>query len=68
MSVKMQPQNPVAHFHLATAYRRVGRREDANHEMVLHQQTSEKSRQAKEEIQAGVNGPQDALGPQKAEP
>ena len=68
MSVKMQPQNPVAHFHLATAYRRAGRREDANREMVLHQQTSEKSRQAKEEIQAGVNGPQDALGPQKAEP
>jgi tetratricopeptide (TPR) repeat protein len=68
MSVKMQPQNPVAHFHLATAYRRVGRREDANREMILHQQTSEKSRQAKEQIQAGVNGPQDALGPQKAEP
>ena len=67
-AVKLQPGNPVPHFHLATAYRRVGRKEDADREMMLHKDASEKLRQSNEEIQAGITGPQQALGPQRAEP
>jgi tetratricopeptide (TPR) repeat protein len=65
---KLQPDNPVPHFHLATAYRRSGRKQDADREFNLHQQTSEKARQSQQNIQAGVTGPQEVLGPQKAEP
>jgi tetratricopeptide (TPR) repeat protein len=65
---KLQPDNPVPHFHLATAYRRTGRKEDANREFALHQQASERARQTQQNVQAGVAGPQEVLGPQKAEP
>jgi tetratricopeptide (TPR) repeat protein len=64
----LQPDNPVPHFHLATAYRRTGRKQDADRELGLHQQASEKARQNQQNIQAGVAGPQEVLGPQKAEP
>jgi tetratricopeptide (TPR) repeat protein len=64
----LQPDNPVTHFYLGTAYRRAGRIEQANHEFTLHQQTSEKARQRKEQIQVGVAGPQQVIGSQKAEP
>jgi hypothetical protein len=53
---------------LATAYRRVGRKDDANREFALHQQTAEKARLTQQNIQAGIAGPQEVLGPQKAEP
>jgi tetratricopeptide (TPR) repeat protein len=65
---KLQPDHPATHFHLATAYRRVGRKDDANREFALHQQTAEKARLTQQNIQAGVTGPQEVLGPQKAEP
>jgi len=65
---KLQPDNPVPHFHLATAYRRTGRKQDADRELGLHQQASAKARQNQQNIQAGVAGPQEVLGPQKAEP
>jgi tetratricopeptide (TPR) repeat protein len=39
-SVKMQPGNPAGHYSLATAYARSGRREDADREFALQQQTS----------------------------
>jgi tetratricopeptide (TPR) repeat protein len=65
---KLQPDNPVPHFHLATAYRRTGRRPDADREFALHQQASNKARQMKEQIHDGVAGPQEVMGPQKAEP
>jgi tetratricopeptide (TPR) repeat protein len=65
---KLLPDNPAAHFHLATAYRLTGRKPDADREFALHQQTSEKMRQMKEQIHAGVTGPQNPLGPQKDEP
>jgi tetratricopeptide (TPR) repeat protein len=65
---KLQPDNPVPHFHLATAYRRVGRKPDADREFGLHQQASQKARETQQNIQAGVAGPQEVLGPQKAEP
>jgi tetratricopeptide (TPR) repeat protein len=65
---KLQPDNPVPHFHLATAYRRTGRKQDADRELGLHQQASERARQTQQNIQAGVAGQQEVLGPQKAEP
>ena len=65
---KLQSDNPAAHFHLATAYRRSGHKEDADREFAVYQQASEKARQRKEEIHAGVAGPEQVLGPQKAEP
>jgi Tfp pilus assembly protein PilF len=39
-AVKAQPGNPAAHYSLATAYSRTGRKEDAEREFALQQQTS----------------------------
>jgi tetratricopeptide (TPR) repeat protein len=61
-AVKLQPENPAAHYHLATAYRRAGRRQEAERESAAFKQASERSRRMKNDVQAGV------LGPQKAEP
>jgi Flp pilus assembly protein TadD len=62
-AVKLQPENPVAHFQLATAYRRAGRKEEAEREFAVHRKTSEQARQRTEGIQNAVLGP-----PQTAEP
>jgi tetratricopeptide (TPR) repeat protein len=43
MAVKLQPQSPVGHYSLATAYARTGRKEDAQREFALHQQTAERA-------------------------
>jgi tetratricopeptide (TPR) repeat protein len=61
-AVKLRTENPAAHYHLAMAYSRVGRKEDAERESAAFRQASEKARQTKQEIQTGI------LGPQKAEP
>jgi tetratricopeptide (TPR) repeat protein len=42
-AVKLQPENPAGHYSLATAYARSGRKEDAQREFALHQQTSERA-------------------------
>jgi Tfp pilus assembly protein PilF len=39
-AVKMQPANPAGHYSLATAYARTGRRQDAEREFALQQQTA----------------------------
>jgi tetratricopeptide (TPR) repeat protein len=39
-AVKLQPANPAGHYSLATAYARTGRREDADREFALQQQTT----------------------------
>ena len=39
-AVKLQPGNPAGHYSLATAYARTGRKEDAEQEFALQQQTS----------------------------
>jgi tetratricopeptide (TPR) repeat protein len=39
-AVKLQPANPAGHYSLATAYARTGRKEDAEREFALQQQTS----------------------------
>ncbi len=41
--VKLQPANPTGHYQLTIAYRKAGRKEDAEREMALFQQTSEKA-------------------------
>lgn len=43
VAVKLQPQNPAGHYSLATAYARTGRKEDAQREFALHQQTAERA-------------------------
>lgn len=40
-AVKLQPGNPAAHYGLATAYARTGRKQDAERELALQQQTSQ---------------------------
>jgi len=42
-AVKLQPENPAGHYSLATAYARTGRKEDAQREFALHQQTAERA-------------------------
>lgn len=61
-AVKLQPENPAAHFHLAIAYSRTGRKADGERESTVFRQASDKARQMKQEMQTGI------LGPQKAEP
>jgi tetratricopeptide (TPR) repeat protein len=40
-AAKLQPGNPAAHYNLATAYARTGRKEDAQRELALQQQAAE---------------------------
>jgi Flp pilus assembly protein TadD len=47
-AANQQPDNPAPHFYLATAYRQLGRREDASRESERQREASEKLRQAKE--------------------
>lgn len=54
-AAKLQPDNPVVHFQLATAYRRAGRKADADREFLAHQRASEKSQQTKDEIKKQVS-------------
>jgi tetratricopeptide (TPR) repeat protein len=42
-AVKLQPGNPAAHYGLATAYSRTGRREDAAREFALQQQAADRT-------------------------
>jgi tetratricopeptide (TPR) repeat protein len=41
--VKMQPEDPAGHYQLATAYARTGRKQDAQRQMVLQQETAAKA-------------------------
>src|SRR5579884_1401488 len=54
-AAKMQPNNPEVHFYLATAYRRAGRKEDADREVLEHKRTSEKSQATQDEIKKQVS-------------
>jgi tetratricopeptide (TPR) repeat protein len=40
-AVKLEPGNPAAHYSLATAYARTGRKDDAEREFALQQKTSQ---------------------------
>lgn len=58
MAAKLRPDNPAAHFYLSTAYRRTGHPEEAQRELALHEQATEKLRQMKQEIETGAPDPQ----------
>jgi tetratricopeptide (TPR) repeat protein len=42
-AVKLEPRNPAAHYNLAMAYNRAGRKQDADREFAIHRQMTEKS-------------------------
>ncbi|MGI8961663.1 MAG: tetratricopeptide repeat protein [Bryobacteraceae bacterium] len=65
-AAKLQPDNPVVHFNLATAYRRAGRKADADREFIAHRQASEKANQTSDEIKKQVSGA-NAEGPAQQE-
>ncbi len=44
--VKMQPDDPAGHYQLATAYARTGRKQEAQQQMVLQQETAAKAPRA----------------------
>jgi Flp pilus assembly protein TadD len=54
-AVKLQPANPATHFHLATAYRRAGRRADADREFLAHKETTEKARQSADDLKKALS-------------
>src|SRR6266849_8847868 len=41
-AVKLEPQNPGAHYNLATALNRAGRKQDADKEFAIHRQMTQK--------------------------
>lgn len=41
-AVKLQPTNPVAHYNLATAYSRTGKKTEADKEFAIHRQMTQK--------------------------
>ncbi|MBV9301966.1 MAG: tetratricopeptide repeat protein [Acidobacteriaceae bacterium] len=53
---KLQAENPVVHFQLATAYRRAGRKADADREFIAHREASQKANQTSDEIKKQVSG------------
>jgi Flp pilus assembly protein TadD len=53
-AVKLQPENPATHFHLATAYRRSGRKVEADRETMAHKQTTERARQVADSIHTSL--------------
>ncbi|HLJ44869.1 MAG TPA: tetratricopeptide repeat protein [Bryobacteraceae bacterium] len=55
-AAKLAPQNPTTHFALATAYQRLGRKEDANREFALQKSTSEKINQNTKTLRKNVSG------------
>jgi tetratricopeptide (TPR) repeat protein len=65
-ATRLQPNNPVVHFNLATAYRRAGRKADADREFIAHRQASEKANQTSDEIKKQVSGA-NVEGPPPAE-
>jgi Tfp pilus assembly protein PilF len=55
-AVKLDPDSPIAHFNLATAYSRTGRKEDAAREFNLLKLASEKLKQTKQQVREGIAG------------
>jgi tetratricopeptide (TPR) repeat protein len=55
-AVKLEPQNPGAHYNLAMAFSRAGRKEDADREFAVHRQMTQKA--------APGDGPQQATQPE----
>jgi tetratricopeptide (TPR) repeat protein len=54
-AVKLQPTNPVAHYNLATAYSRTGRKAEADKEFAIHRQMTQKEPPAEQKPQESPN-------------
>ena len=54
-AVKLQPTNPVAHYNLATAYSRSGKKAEADKEFAIHRQMTQKEPPAQEKPQENPN-------------
>jgi tetratricopeptide (TPR) repeat protein len=48
MAVRLQPDNPGAHYNLAVSFSRTGKKEEAQREFAIHQKLIEKSSQIQE--------------------
>jgi tetratricopeptide (TPR) repeat protein len=57
-AVKLEPQNPAAHYSLATAYVRTGRKQDADKEFAVHRAMMQKSGGAAAEQEQAPPTPQ----------
>jgi tetratricopeptide (TPR) repeat protein len=55
-AAKLAPDNPSTHFALATAYQRLGRKQDAAREFGLQKSTSEKLNQTTKTLHKNVSG------------
>ncbi len=56
MAVKLAPDNPTAHLTLATAYQRLGRKDDAAREFALQKSTAQKLNQTTKMLRKNVSG------------
>lgn len=65
-AVKLEPQNPVAHYQLSFAYRRLGRDAEAEKELAAYRQTQEQLLHLRQSIRTGILGR--ISEPQSAEP
>jgi tetratricopeptide (TPR) repeat protein len=55
-AAKLQGANPETHFQLATAYRRAGRKADADREFAIHRDLAAKAQNAQDQIKRQVSG------------
>jgi tetratricopeptide (TPR) repeat protein len=55
-AVKLDPDSAIAHFSLATAYSRAGRKEDAAREFSVLKQVSDKLSQTEQQVREGIAG------------
>lgn len=55
-AAKLNPENTIVHFQLATAYRRTGRKAEADRESALHEQINGKMREASDRVANAVSG------------
>ena len=55
-AVKLDPNSPAAHFNLATAYSRTGRKEEAAREFNLQNLATERLQQTKQQVRRGIAG------------
>lgn len=65
-AVKLTPGDPVAHYQLSFAYRRVGREAEAQRELALYRKLYEEQQRASLAIRKGILG--DISSPQTAAP
>lgn len=65
-AVRLEPQNPNAHYQLSFAYRRLGREQEAQKELAAYKETHAKLVQSQQAIRSGIIG--DMSQPQSETP